>query len=265
MANENNQNNQNQGNRYYMKNYNNTKVDPLGFNGVGLPLTAGVYSVDYKSVLNKLTDIARYYLGNDVNAKIEYWVDNESTNYDPETKRHTSPNRVSFQVWMKRDNPNITKSGDGNEFVDSVISYSENLKTFIRYYGIDNDQNIKSLLNKRGNAYVILVDPAKLFAIMFDMNASAYKDATGDSVDRFMEIRAEALYDNEDPIKALRNIRGRKRERPELTGFLVIKTYGKLGSFSNGTFRPAFNTHKDKDRDRDEDRGNDFKKKFNSI
>lgn len=260
--NANNNNNNNGGSKSYkMKDYS-SKTDPLGFNAAGMALVAGVFSVPYEQALKRLDDVAKFYLG-DVTAKIEYWVDNDSSSYDTESKRHSASNRVSFQVWMKKDNPNLTKNSDGNDFIDAVISYSEDLKTFIRTFGVDNDQNIRALLNKRGNAYVILVDPSKLFAAMFDMTGNAYKDATSNQLDRPVEIRTECLWDNEDPIKVLRNFKDRRRrEKPELTGFLVIKTYAKLGSFSNGTFRPPLNTHKNRERDED---NNEFRKKFKSI
>lgn len=262
MANNQSNNNQNNARPKFSMGNGKTCVDPLGFNPSGLALTAGVFSISYKDVLNRLQEIGNFYLG-DAKAKIEYWVDNDVSSYDPDTKKHSNSNRVSFQIWIKKDNPNLSKVNGENDFVDSVISYSDSLKSFIKDFGIDNDNNIRTLLNKRGNAFVLLVDPTKLFASMFDMNGTAYRDATGSQLDRYMEIRTECLYDNEDPIKALRNIKGRRREKPELTGFLVIKSYAKLGSFSNGTFRPPLNTHKHHEDDRDEDR--EFKKKFKSL
>ena len=230
--------------------------DPLGFNVIGAPLTAGVFTVTVESILERLTSLAQNSLGN-VQCKIDSWVDDDVTSYNEVTKRHESPIRVSFQVWIKKNNPNIIKDGEGNDFVDSVRNPSESLKTFIKTYCLDSDNDIKTLLHKKGGMYVLLVDPRKLMSILFDKDGEGYNDAVNDEekIERNMDLRVIALYNNEDPIKVLRGSRIR-REKPELTGFLVIKTYAKNGGFNNGTFRPAYNTHRDRD-----DRDNYGKKK----
>lgn len=193
-------------------NANPKNVDPLGFNVVGAPLTAGVFTVTVESILSRLDSIAQHYLGN-VSCKIDSWVDDDVTSYNEVTKRHESPIRVSFQVWIKRNNPNIIKDGEGNDFVESVRNPSEKLKTFIETYGLDSNNDIKNLLHKKGGMYVVLVDPKKLMSIMFDQDGEAYKDATGTELDRYMDLRLIALYNNEDPIKVLRGSRLR-RESP---------------------------------------------------
>lgn len=232
-----------------MSNANNNACDVLAYNTCGCPLTMAAFTISKEDVEKNITALAATYIDGEFTVKIDTWVDDKNSEYDTESKQNRRAFQTSFQVWIPKSNTNIVQNvvGKDNVFVDGIPQYNEDFKKFVNMYGIQGDKD-KPLneLGKKGKYIIVLLDPNKIFTLLFDARNVKYNENNPQNkCNKPVEVIISNLYDNENPIDVLTGKADRRRYR-NLTGFIVKKYYASINNGNLERYRPAYQPRRKK-------------------
>lgn len=231
-----------------MSNTNNV-CDVLAYNTCGCPLTMAAFSISKSDVESQIEALAATYINGDFSVKIDTWIDNKNSEYDTENKQNRRAIQTSFQVWVPKSNTNIIQNviGKDNVFVDGIPQYDDDFKKFVNMYGIVGDKgNALNELGKKGKYIIIVLDPNKIFSLLFDAKNVKYnEDFPHAKCNKPVDVFISNLYDNENPIDILTGKIERRRYR-NLTGFIVKKYYANIGNGQLESYRPPYNSRRKK-------------------